>query len=104
NSLSLTLSPGAFKLYTDVKIKTQPVITALGEVPMTELLLYPNPVRSQLHIEVEGNKIENIQAMTITGAAVNLNRVDETIWDTSAFPPGLYILQINTDIGIVRKK
>jgi hypothetical protein len=31
-------------------------------------------------------------------------RIDETTWDVSGFSAGLYIIEINTDKGIVRKK
>jgi 1,4-alpha-glucan branching enzyme len=104
NPMLLNLSPGAFKLYTDVKIKTPPVVTAIKDISAAEILVYPNPARSQLHVKAEGSTIENIQAKTLTGANLNPIRLDESTWDVTSFSPGIYILEIKTDAGVIRKK
>ncbi len=100
--LAVTLQPGDFKLYTDVKIKSA-VVTAISEPAPVEISLYPNPTQGQLHVE-SVNKINSLQARAITGSLQTPNRVDDNTWDVSSFSPGLYILEIKTDSGITRKK
>ena len=104
NSLSVTLNPGEYKLYTDVKIKAGFVITAITDISPEEINFYPNPVRGQFQIETDGIRIENIQARTLTGGCLNPTRIDDTTWDASSFSPGIYILEITTERGVVRKK
>ncbi|MBI1769373.1 MAG: T9SS type A sorting domain-containing protein [Bacteroidetes bacterium] len=101
-ALAITLQPGDFKLYTDVKIKSSIVTTIKDELP-TEVSTYPNPTQGQLYIESD-NRVENIYVRTITGSVLNPNRIDENTWDVSFLSPGLYIIEIKTGSGITRKK
>ncbi len=102
--LSLTMTHGMYKLYTDVPIKAQGVITGIGQTMVDrEVSIYPNPTNGKFQVKIEG-AIATLQARTIAGVVVSPNRVDETTWDVSSFAPGLYIIEINTDKGIVRKK
>jgi len=46
----------------------------------------------------------NIQAYTAMGSQMILSQIDQTSWDMNNFPSGVYIIEIFTDTGIVRKK
>ncbi|MBS1680133.1 MAG: T9SS type A sorting domain-containing protein [Bacteroidetes bacterium] len=101
-SLSLIMDPGSFKLYTDVKIKRPQVITAITDEP-TEISMYPNPASGLLRVQSE-SRITKLQAVKITGEALTPARVDENSWDVSTLQPGLYIIEVITNQGVVRKK
>jgi len=102
---AITLPHGMYKLYTDVRIQTTKApntVTGIEE-QTTSVDLYPNPTHAQLSIKSDVN-INNVTARSITGAPMTLNQVDENVWDMSSFSSGLYIIEVNTDAGVVRKK
>ncbi len=103
NGYSLTMTHGSYKLYTDIPIKIQGIITGIIQPMDNDVSIYPNPTNGKFHVEVAGN-INALQARTLTGSLIPPHRVDETTWDITDFSTGLYILEINTDKGIIRKK
>jgi 1,4-alpha-glucan branching enzyme len=102
-SLAVTLKQGEHHVYTDVKMKTPSLITATEERINADVTLFPIPTQSQLYIE-SSEGIRNIQTKTITGALVIPIRIDENTWDVSSLATGLYILEIQMESGVVRKK
>lgn len=103
SSLVVTLQHGEYHMYTDVKIKSPSLITATEETPSATITLFPIPTQSQLHI-VSSESVKNVQAKTITGSTITPARIDENTWDVSSFGAGLYIIEIQTASGFVRKK
>ncbi|GHN01268.1 hypothetical protein WSM22_27570 [Cytophagales bacterium WSM2-2] len=101
-TLSVTLQPGDFKLYTDVKIKSG-VVTSVQEELSYGITLFPNPVNGQLRIE-SNVEVASINVRTMTGTVFTPHRIDGNTWDVSTLSPGLYIVEIVTDAGLVRKK
>jgi len=99
--LSVILKPGEFKVYTDIKIKAS-VVTEVSE-QSTETTLYPNPVQELLNIKSE-SQINSVHIRSVTGTLIVLNRVDNSAWDVGFLNPGLYIVEVNTYNGVVRKK
>ncbi len=100
---SLTMPHGSFKLYTDIQIKGQEVVTEIQPIQKDGLSIFPNPTNGKFHVEVEGT-IDELQVRTITGSLISPVRVDETTWDVSSFSAGLYIIEIRTDQGIFKRK
>ncbi len=103
STLSLAMPPGSYKLYTDVPIKIPVIVTSIKDTPDSDVSVYPNPTNGRFHVDLDGN-INSLQAMTITGSLLTPSRIDDTTWDVSNLSSGLYILEIATGQGIVRKK
>lgn len=102
-SLTLTLRPGEYHVYTDVKMKLPSLITATEKNKDINVVLFPIPTQSLFYIE-SSEGIKNVQAKTVTGSTLLLVRVDENTWDVSTLSSGLYILEIQTVSGVVRKQ
>jgi glycosidase len=100
---SLTLAPGDYKLYTDVKIKASLLVTAIRDIPVLDVSVYPNPTPHRFQVKTDAT-IYSLQMRTITGASVTPSRIDDKTWDISGFSSGLYVIEIATDAGIVRMK
>ncbi|MBS1487604.1 MAG: T9SS type A sorting domain-containing protein, partial [Bacteroidetes bacterium] len=101
--VTVQMRPGSYKLYTDIKIKSIAVVTAVENKADVELTLFPNPTHDRIHISTAGSVL-SLQVRTLTGQALNLHQIDETSWDVSTLTSGLYLVEIKTDAGMVRKK
>lgn len=68
-------------------------------------VLYPNPIKSQLHIE-SGVVIRQLELVTVDGVVVETKIVDATEVECSMepFAKGVYFLRLVTDDGVVVKK
>lgn len=76
---------------------------AVDDIELNEsLALYPNPSSSQLNIEVDGNIISTT-VVDARGNVLEVSLTSNTI-DVSALANGVYVLQVETDKGIARKK
>ena len=68
---------------------------------ITEIMLFPNPVLTELVIQTD-YKIEEILIYTLTGELVKREmRKQFSVGDLN---PGLYILEVRTDAGLIRKR
>ncbi|MGC4023527.1 MAG: alpha-amylase family glycosyl hydrolase [Cyclobacteriaceae bacterium] len=70
---------------------------------IAEVNIYPNPAHNQLMVETD-HRVTELQARSITGVLISPNRIDDKTWDVSSLSSGMYIIEINTDAGLVRKK
>jgi hypothetical protein len=81
--------------------------TGLHEEDDHHLVVYPNPAKNTLTIEVGlTGKAVPYKIYNATGMQVTEGRLEDerTLLDISSFPQGIYILKINTDTGqFVRK-
>jgi hypothetical protein len=90
----------------DYKIACYENLTILGteEENITEIALYPNPVKSTLQISSYDIVITNIAIYTILGERVLNKKGDDTQIDLSSLSTGLYLVKIQTENGeLVRK-
>jgi 1,4-alpha-glucan branching enzyme len=91
-SISMTLQPGEYRLYTDVALKT---ITGVEEErPQFSYTVYPNPSTGVLQIEATDKSDLDVRAFNTLGQPMSLHKVDRSHWDATSFAPGLYILRI----------
>ena len=69
------------------------------------ITLYPNPARQEVNISSE-NIINSIEVYNSLGKKVYLTNVKATekTLDINTLSKGVYIIEINTDKGYVRKK
>lgn len=79
--------------------------TTLGVMQMDyseQIELYPNPVSSVLHVDAPFNT-SGISVYSIAGDLLITESTTNEI-NVEALPAGAYIIQLNTDSGIVRKR
>lgn len=102
-SFSINLSPGQYKLFTDVQI-TNPVVTGVSEESDLLLELYPNPVHKTLFVEVGDDSIEELSLRSLLGPRISPARLDSNSWDVANIASGLYVVEIRTSSSTYRKK
>jgi 1,4-alpha-glucan branching enzyme len=91
-SVSMTLQPGEYRIYTDVALKT---ITGVEEErPKLSYTVYPNPSSGVLQIEAADKSDLDVRAFNMLGQPMSLHKIDRNHWDAASFAPGLYILKI----------
>lgn len=96
------------KLLGSVKQPYPLVISQLtGDSPVdTGFIIYPNPVRSTLHISGNLPDVKNVKVLSSSGNPVlsTENFLKDSGLDVSALPDGVYLLALTTDQGIVYRK
>ena len=96
-------------LYFENTLETVSLVTAIdgsisvSEQEGTEIHVYPNPAKSQLNIKAE--KLERISVYNAMGQLVETKVVDgnQFVLHVEDYAPGLYTLQIVTDMGVFNK-
>ena len=68
------------------------------------ITIYPNPVKDQLTITTENEKINSIKIMDVTGKILQVFTENTTTINVADLAKGLYILQIQTEKGIGTKR
>ena len=82
------------------RIKTE----AVGEAPAVEAMVFPNPVESQLTINVKGLRIVNVyNAVGQLMKTIEVGGQDQFVMQVDGFATGLYTLQLVTEKGMVSK-
>ena len=77
------------------------------ERPLTsDIVLYPNPARSQVNIKLanESITINNIRIFNLTGQEIPVYMVFNNQIDISHLTAGYYIIQVETDTETIQKK
>ncbi len=97
------LSPGSFKLFTDVLIET-PFVTGVEEEKNVHIALYPNPVEDVFTIELENGAITDVTLQTLQGQSIRPLRLSKNSWNISALSPGLYIAEVRSNNKSYRVK
>jgi len=70
-----------------------------------KIIAYPNPTNGLIHLRLEeGIEITKVSIATVLGQVVYVDTQPKTEFDISSFREGIYILEIQTEKGIVRKK
>jgi Secretion system C-terminal sorting domain len=65
-----------------------------------KLIIYPNPVHSELRIMNEGLKIETVKIYNVMGERVfnfSVKQLDNVTIDVSSLPSGVYFIRVQTD-------
>jgi 1,4-alpha-glucan branching enzyme len=101
-STGLELLPGQYKLFTDVSLKQ--TVTGIEEMTSDLVVLYPNPSRSIVKIDAAGLTITQSRLFTLHGSSVSINPIDKETWDISNLAPGMYIVELETERHMIRKK
>jgi len=79
--------------------------TAIENVEIPSITIYPNPVQDELKIENGELKIKNVQIFDLSGKIILHSQLSilHSI-SVANMPQGIYFIRIETDRGIVTKK
>lgn len=66
--------------------------------------VYPNPASEALQIKIEGAEINTISIFDFHGRKIRVFSADKTLLNIKGLTVGKYILQVDTDKGILNKK
>lgn len=103
--MSLSLAPGEFRLYTDVKIDNPvAVITAVDTEISSSVYIYPNPVNDVLQVQSDEGRVDALLLYTVEGTSIQPEKLEEGKWNMGAFPSGFYIAEILVNKKIQRIK
>ncbi len=91
---------------TRVALTNSNVVSAIDKILGSKILIYPNPADRQLRISAPNIQLKNYQIYNLSGQQVASEKFDEfsDAIDVSRFDAGMYLLQIQTQIGIAVKK
>ncbi|UTW63147.1 T9SS type A sorting domain-containing protein [bacterium SCSIO 12741] len=92
-SVTLSDTLGCSKTTPDYYFKVNGMFSAVESE--SSLRVYPNPTTGMLRIESNGNDIEQLEVVSITGEQILKVQPQTTLLDLSEFPAGLYFLMIS---------
>lgn len=69
-----------------------------------EISVYPNPVTNLLNIDNSSIPIETVKVYDLSGRLINGIKINDNQIDVSQLQNGMYILNIETSIGILSEK
>jgi len=104
-SLSLTMQPGEYRMYSTKKISTNYVITSVNELNFnhkSQTFVFPNPFDNMLQIDIDKEvgslAIYDIMGHLILQSTINSNKS----LNTENIKPGIYLLNIRYRNGDFR--
>lgn len=101
---SVTLPPGGYALFTDVQIAPSFVTATEEDRIAIDISVYPNPSKGVIKVSSENYVVNELLICNSQGAKQAAKKLSQNSWDINALSPGLYIVEINTNRGVVRKK
>jgi glycosidase len=102
SSINVTLQPGETRLYTDVRIKE--LVTSAEKEEVNDLVVTPNPVGQEVRVSWTNRTVDGVRFINLHGQVVELDRVDEKLWDAERLVPGLYIVEVRNGQKVIRTK
>ncbi|MGK7388855.1 MAG: alpha-amylase family glycosyl hydrolase [Candidatus Cyclobacteriaceae bacterium M2_1C_046] len=101
NPISITLQPGEFRLYTDVRLeKPADLITEVTDPQALESLhFYPNPVEDKLSILVTEPSVVTVfdlKGLEIMSSSIDANNTHISL---SSVPKGVYLVEVQNRSG-----
>ncbi len=83
---------------------TNTLVSVEDNMELSSFNIYPNPVKDQLIISSENEKINSIKIIDVTGKTIKKFTQSTTPIHVADLPKGLYFLQIQTEKGIGVKR
>jgi len=80
------------------------VTTAIENVYLQNLILYPNPVKDELKIENGDLRIDKVEIYDLSGKVINSRWLNSKSINVTNLSQGIYFVKIETDKGILIKK
>jgi len=81
-------------------------ITGITGLSTAGIKVYPNPFNQQIHLDLPDNiQIRRICLIDVLGRASAFpSRINHTTLEVGGLSPGIYILQLQTDKGIINRR
>lgn len=92
-TLTMELTPGDYKLFTDVEITNPVVVTGLSENSVPAISVYPNPVQNILTVDSEAPILE-LKLQSLHGLVIHPTRLSSNTWDVSGMSSGLFVADL----------
>ena len=104
NSVSMTLQPGEYKMFTDVQI-TNEIITDVvyEEEAEAGIRVFPNPTEGILSV-ASADEIQYLKLVSPNGMVYSPARLSADQWDIRTVAPGLYIVEVKKSQTTARVK
>ncbi|MCU0421830.1 MAG: alpha-amylase family glycosyl hydrolase [Bacteroidia bacterium] len=107
--MTISLQPGAYVVYTDVKLASSNNQQPSGlteETSSTFSDIYPNPAKNTLNIQALKQNITHIKLLDLSGKEViNQHHHNNLVnLDISHITPGLYLIQISYETHVETRK
>lgn len=81
------------------------LVSGIGQPTTLAFNLYPNPATNHLNIQTNNTSISEINIYNTTGSLVSQPNITQSnIIDISQLPNGIYVAEIRTKEGIVKKR
>jgi len=77
--------------------------TGIQDAVVTDLMLYPNPVKNILSI-TSGAEVKKIEVYSLTGILVKLADGNIKTMDLSQLSNGSYLVRVHTNLGVITQK
>jgi hypothetical protein len=93
--------------YSDTSAVVQVSLTGIAVNDQLSLKVFPNPCRENLHIQIGSYKptVWTVTMSTISGTCLLIQECNEyTDLSLTGFPAGIYILSIESDLGLLRSR
>jgi 1,4-alpha-glucan branching enzyme len=101
---NVTLPAGGYALFTDVQITPSFVTDTEDETILAAISLYPNPAKGVIIVKSEQAFVTDLIVRNSQGVRQRVMRLTQDTWDVQHLSTGLYIVELKTNRGIVRKK
>lgn len=74
------------------------------ELPTISVVIFPNPSRDQIQIEMGDQKIDGVKLFTLSGNEIAIKRINHTTIDVSELQTGIYVLEVEVSGRTERHK
>ncbi len=105
-TMSISLQPGEYKLFTSRQMEVPHITTATQEIEITpsEIRIFPNPCAGELYVNSPVS-VDSYRIFSIDGKLVSVSNPSQTdfLVNTERLKPGFYILQIWDDANTTLK-
>lgn len=102
DSSNVLIENNAFGCDTLPQVEAACIALGVEDLPENHLSIYPNPSRNFITIDVQGLQIKNIRIFNHLGQAMPVQ--GERTIDVSAFPKGVYVVEVESEDGLVRER
>ncbi|WP_084176725.1 FG-GAP-like repeat-containing protein [Mangrovimonas yunxiaonensis] len=103
NNVTIYWPSGVIDVFPNLDINTQHTLIegaslAIEDAHLSDLVIYPNPVKDNIYFETSGNVIGKIATVfDINGKIIQNERLEKTQLDVSTLAAGVYILRLELE-------
>ncbi len=93
-------------LYASGPVVNEPVVEEIGRLPEGEILVYPNPAKDVVHVDVPGIEEAEMFIYSMTGELLHQEKITSSrhTVDVSNYVGGMYLVRVVTGDNITVRK